>query len=404
MFLLLVAAQAQFESKDTTEYRSETLKLEEANLVSGYYKQDGNHSAVTGGIGTQHLTDISNVIELKFVKWNNATNNKYSLDIEAGIDHHTSASQAYVSKTGASRPYGTRIYPSVNWSVEKPNKLTLGAGLSFSNEYNYHSFGGNVLLGKTSKDDNTSINFKGQVFLDKVTMLEPSELIPGNTNDNVTTYTTASGRVISSGGHGNNIPKTSRNTYDASLTLTHVVNKNMQVALLTDVVAQNGFLGLPFHRVYFNYPLKDSARIENLPSTRVKLPVGLRLNYFLGDKVILRTYYRYYSDSWGIKSHTASLEIPYKFSPYVSAAPFYRFYTQTAADYFAPYKAHLTSDKYYTSNYDLAAFSANFVGFNFRFTPPKGVYLFDMIELRYGHYVQTTGLHGDNVGINIRFK
>jgi hypothetical protein len=32
-----------------------TLKLDEINIVSAYYAQDGNHSAVTGGIGTEKL-------------------------------------------------------------------------------------------------------------------------------------------------------------------------------------------------------------------------------------------------------------------------------------------------------------------------------------------------------------
>ena len=97
------------------------------NLVSGYYNQDGNHSAVTGGIGTQKLNDVSNIIDLKFVKWD-AANNKYSWNFELGVDHHTAASQAYVSKSGASRPGGTRIYPSINWQVEKNNGFNYGFG------------------------------------------------------------------------------------------------------------------------------------------------------------------------------------------------------------------------------------------------------------------------------------
>jgi hypothetical protein len=184
-----------------------------------------------------------------------------------------------------------------------------------------------------------------------------------------------------------------------------VVNKNFQVALVTEGVAQNGFLSLPFHRVYFGD--QDAAKIENLPGSRFKLPLGLRLNYFLGDKIIFRSYYRYYTDDWGIKAHTATLEVPYKISPFVSVSPFYRYYVQTAADYFAPYKEHLTADKHYTSNYDLSAFSSQFYGVNVKITPKHGVFnipLFNTIELRYGHYLQTTDLQANNIGINLKFK
>src|SRR4051812_29357192 len=113
-YLMLLSAFSQDHNADTSSYQSKKLSLEEVNLVSGYYKQDGNHSAVTGGIGTQKLNDISNVIDLKFVS-NDSHNNKNILSFEAGIDHHTAASQAYVSTTGASQLGGTRIYPSVNW-------------------------------------------------------------------------------------------------------------------------------------------------------------------------------------------------------------------------------------------------------------------------------------------------
>jgi hypothetical protein len=407
IFILFGAAFSQQFEQDTSEYKNRNLKLDEVNLVSGYYNQDGSHSAVTGGIGTQKLNDISNILELKFMKWGNLNDNKYTFGIELGVDHHTAASQAYISKTGASKAYGTRIYPSINWQVEKENRTTIGFGLSYSSEFNYHSYGANFTLGKASKNNNREITFKAQAFIDKVTMIEPTELIPQVVHTSPTTYTTASGRVVTSGGSGSSgLPTSPRNTFSGSLTLSQVVNKNFQLALITDVVTQNGLLSLPFHRVYFNYN-KDTAKIENLPNNRLKIPLAMRLNYFAGDKIIIRTYYRYYTDNWGVKAHTASIEIPYKITPSVSLAPFYRYYIQTAASYFAPYKEHLLTDKYYTSNYDLSAFSAQYIGFNFRITPVNGVFkipFFNMAEIRYGHYIQSTGLHAENIGLNLRFK
>jgi hypothetical protein len=41
----------------------------------------------------------------------------------------------------------------------------------------------------------------------------------------------------------------------------------------------------------------------------IKLPLGFRTNYFLGDNLIMRSYYRYYTDSWGSKSNTANMEV-----------------------------------------------------------------------------------------------
>lgn len=405
LYFWLLSAFAQQYNVDTSSYKNQNLKLDEVNLVSGYFNQNGDHSAVTGGIGTQKLNDVSNVLELKFVK-QNEQNNKYTWDLEAGYDHHTAASQAYVNPLGTSRAWGTRFYPSLNWQLEKANGFNFGVGTSLSTEVNYHSFGLDFSVGKTSKNKNTDINFKGQAYFDKVVLIEPTEFVPKPVESPPSTYTTASGNIVTSGGKiiKVRIPRTPRNTFAGSLTLSQIVSKNFQVALIAEGVAQNGYLGLPFHRVYFT---DGSEKIEYLPSTRFKLPLGIRMNYFLGDKIILRSYYRYYTDDWGIKAHTASLEVPYKVSPFVSVSPFYRYYIQTASSYFAPYEQHKSSDTYYTSNYNLSAFTSQFYGINVRITPEKGVFnipFFNMIDLRYGHYTQTTGLQANNIGINLRFK
>jgi hypothetical protein len=402
LYCMLLSAFGQSD----TSYHSKKLTFSEANIVTGYYNQTGDHSAVTGGIGTEKLTNLSNIIDLEFVKWDEK-NNKYTWTLGLGIDYHTSASQAYVSETGASRADGTRIYPAANWEVEKSNGLILGVGVFFSNEYNYKSRSVNFEVGKISKNKNTEINFKGQAFFDEVKMIEPSELRPKTAAVTGVTYTTASGNTITAGGesHGPHIPSSPRNTYAGSLTISQVVNKSFQASLIIDGVAQTGYLGLPFHRVYFKD--LDSAKIEKLPDTRFKLPVGVRLNYFIGDKVILRSYYRYYHDNWGITANTASLEVPYKVSAFFSISPFYRYYTQSASTYFAPYQEHSVSDPYYTSNYVLSAFSAQYVGVNFKITPKRGIFnipFFNTVELRYGRYWQTTGLQANNIAINLKFK
>jgi len=50
--------------ENTNNEPSKKLSLDEINLVSSYYKQDGNNSAVTGGVGTEKLTYISNTIDV----------------------------------------------------------------------------------------------------------------------------------------------------------------------------------------------------------------------------------------------------------------------------------------------------------------------------------------------------
>ena len=66
LLTLLMATQYQWANNATdsilqTQVKARKLKEIDANFLSGYYHQDGNNSAVTGGIGTEKLTDFSNV-------------------------------------------------------------------------------------------------------------------------------------------------------------------------------------------------------------------------------------------------------------------------------------------------------------------------------------------------------
>jgi hypothetical protein len=403
IYIMFLGAFAQKTSRPDSIYETKPLRLDEINLVSSYYKQEGNHSAIMGGIGNEHVTDLSNGLEVKFVGWD-AMHNKHSLGLDLGFDHHSSASSAYVSKTGASKTGGTRIYPSVDYTVENKKGSSAGFGMYYSGEYNYKSFGLDLHAGR-KLSSNTEINGKLSGFFDRVKLIYPSELIPASTVTTTSTYTTASGNTVTSGGesHHVSIPSSERNTFTASLSVAQIINTRMQFSVMLDLTAQNGYLGLPFHRVYFT---DGSVYVEKLPDTRFKLPVGFRFNYFIGDKIVLRSYYRYYTDSWGIRAHTAELELPVKITSFFSVAPFYRYYTQTAARYFAPYETHTAADEYYTSNYSLSALTSQFIGAGIHLAPPNGVLNqhINAMDIRFGHYTQSTGLYASVLSFAFTFK
>jgi Protein of unknown function (DUF3570) len=382
--MALLQLRAQDTPTDSTGYKSQRLSIDEINLVSSYYKQDGNNSAVTGGIGSEKLTDVSNNIDVTVIKYGKS-GKKHVFDVALGVDFYTSASSDMVdlAANSSASMSDIRIYPSLNYTVENEQKgNSFGVGVSSSTEFDYQSFGGNVSYGKKTKDRNGEFTAKLQAYLDQVKIIKPVELRAG----------------------GESYPTESRNSFSASLAYSRVINQNFQVIFLADVIQQQGYLSLPFHRVYFT---DGSVHQELLPDNRLKIPIAARASYFFGDAVILRAYYRYYTDSWDIKSHTIDLETPVKLSPFVSVSPFYRYYTQMAAKYFNGYKAQAGDADYYTSNYDLSKFNSSFYGIGVKFTPVKGVLgikHFHTLELRYGHYSRTTQLSSDIVSINIKYK
>lgn len=381
--LALLSAKAQTTAADSTGYKNQKVKLDEINLVSSYYRQDGNNAAVTGGIGSEKLTDISNTIDVKFIKYTKS-GKKQTLDVEVGVDQYTSASsdQVDLSANSSASSSDIRFYPSLSYSIENEEKgSTLGVGISSSTEYDYQSFGGNVSYSKKTRDKNGEFTAKFQAYLDQVKMILPVEL---RTAD-------ASGSE-------------SRNTFAGSLAYAQIINKNFQVMFLADIISQSGYLGLPFHRVYFD---DSSVHVEKLPDTRLKIPVAVRAAYFVGDSFIIRGYYRFYTDDWGLNSHTADIEVPIKLSTVFSLSPFYRYYTQSGVKYFREFGQHNAASEFYTSNFDLSGFNSNFLGMGMKYTPLNGVFglrHLHTIELRYGHYDRTTNMTAHIISLAIKYK
>jgi hypothetical protein len=370
-----------------TGFKKRKLSVEEVNFISSYYRQNGNNSAVTGGVGTERLTDLSNSIELKLYRYD-SKERKHNFNLEVGLDHYTSASSDKIdpSTISSASSADNRFYTSANWTLENEGKgSSFGGGLSLSTEYDYISYGANFNLTRKTKDGSGEFSAKLQAYLDQVSMILPVEL-------------RANPPAGMSGG------RSGRNTYSSSFSYTQVINQQLQVAFLLDLVYQKGYLALPFHRIYFT---DNSVGVEKLPGSRIKIPVGFRANYFAGDKFIIRGFYRYYRDDWALTAHTINMEVPWKITPFISLSPFYRYYFQQQVDYFAGYKKHNPAGTYFTSNYDLSTFNSHFYGTGVRLAPPEGVLgirHFTSLEIRYGHYVKNIGMQSDIISLHLGFK
>ncbi|MFD2721459.1 DUF3570 domain-containing protein [Hymenobacter monticola] len=373
------------------------------DIIGGYYQQDGSHGAVEGGRGTQKLTDVPPAIIV-----NVPLDTVSRLTANVGADFYASASTDRIDfALSTPSSYDVRFHGDFGYSREHKYKGTIwGVGAGVSKEYDYSSFNVAGSFAKTSRDGNRQLSLAGQVFFDQITLIQPLELRPGY-----------AGSLTGKGDYGSD----KRQTYNLSATYSQVLTKRLQAAVSTELVSQNGLLSTPFHRVYFRdnpdlnpepTPSGDfaarfptAARIESLPRARFKYPVSLRLNYYATDLVQVRGFYRFYNDDFGIRAHTFEVELPVKVTQFFALYPFYRYHTQTAATYFAPFAQHSVNDTYYTSDYDLSAFSANKVGLGLRYSPVYGITRFRVpgqdgqgrprvmrlksLDLRYANYWQT---------------
>ncbi|HSB94749.1 MAG TPA: DUF3570 domain-containing protein, partial [Flavitalea sp.] len=329
----------------------------------------------------------SNTIDLKLTRTDKFMR-LHTLNLELGLDHYTSASSDSIDPhtLSSASSADTRFYPSAAYSIRNPkNGFTYGGSLSFSSEYDYTSIGAGIQLAKSSKDNNRELSANLQAYIDRWKVILPIELRD---------YTQ----------EGSNEGYKPRNSYSASFTYSQVINPKLQLALIMDLITQQGLLSTPFHRVYLD---THEVTTEKLPDSRFKVPVAIRANYFMTDRIILRSYYRFYSDNWGMRSNTFNLEMPVKITPYFSLTPFYRFYNQGAATYFAGKFEHDATDVYHTSDYDLSKFHSHFEGIGLRYLPEHGVFnwhLLNTVEVRYGHYNRSTGLTSNILTLDAKFK
>jgi hypothetical protein len=424
----IISASVFAQEKDTTiVFKKRVLESIEVDFLMSYYQQDGVHSAVSGGKGMEELTDITPTIVVAV-----PLNDDDVLTADLGISAYSSASSGNINPFDSATPSPWQASSGasaqdvlttmvLNYSHSSDDRNTIwNAHISGSVEYDYSSIGFGGGLTKLFNNKNTEIGLAANVYLDTWQPIYPKELqdfkdngnslnggifndftIIGNTNYNPMAFSFQENK--------------NRNSFALSLSFSQVVNKKMQLSLFVDVLQQQGLLSTPYQRVYFadvdnsfinEFHLADD--IERLPDTRFKLPIGARWNYYLNEKLVLRTYYRYYTDNWGLSSHTASIELPYKITDRFTIFPIYRYYTQSEADYFAPYDTHLSTEEFYTSDYDLSTFDAHQYGGGINYTDiftATHIWKFGLknIDLRYNHYSRSDGLEADIISLGMKF-
>lgn len=429
LFLCLISLFSFSQEKDSTKitYKKRVLESIEVDFLASYYKQDGIHSAVSGGKGMEDLTDITPTIVVAV-----PLNDDDVLTVDVGISAYSSASSGNINPFDSNTPSPWQASSGasaqdalttlvLNYSHSSDDRNTIWNGhISGSIEYDYSSIGFGGGLTKLFNDKNTEVNLSANVYLDTWSPIYPKELQDfvsngNNLNGGIFNNFTITGNTIYNPEKFSFHEKKNRNSYAVSLSFSQILTRKLQFSLFLDVLQQQGLLSTPYQRIYFSdiadsfineFQLADD--IERLPDTRFKLPIGTRLNYYINERLVIRTYYRYYTDNWDIKSHTASIELPVKLSDRFTVFPMYRYYTQNQSKYFAPYEAHLSTEKYYTSDYDLSTFDANQYGFGVNYTDiftSAKIWKFGIknIDLRYNYYKRSDGLDANIISFGIKF-
>lgn len=367
-FPLLALAQENNDAKLPKKYNIDAV---EVDLIGSYYQQDGVHSAVEGGDGDQYLYDMASTITI-----NIPFDSVHIINGSFSFDTYTSASSTMIDwETVSSASYSdVRSYGHLNYTRLLPNNHALSVGGGISAEYDVFSQSYNLGWQKSFDHENHTIGLDLNAIFDNWELIYPVEFRSDFQTE---------------GGLSTQL----RNTYGVTASYSGVVNRKMQSQLIYSYTYQTGLLSTPFHRVYFdttgtnvliiegnevfgNVKRNPTVRkdIERLPDNRAKHAVGIRNSNYVSSWLILRTFYRFYFDSFGMTAHTLSVEAPIKPTRFLSVTPFYRFHTQTAIDYFYPFLQADQAADFYTSDYDLAGLTSHKYGIGLKLSPAFGIY------------------------------
>jgi hypothetical protein len=354
----------------------------DTDFLTSYYDQDGDHSPVTGGVGTEKLEVVSPVVVLAW-----RIDETLTLSADVGVDQVSSASIGNIQMElgSASIPASdTRTFGTLRLA-RRFDRQTWGLTLGSAKEYDYKSLSYGLDWSIELNRANTGIALSARRYDDSI------ELIG----------------IDGYGSQGIGMPRTEgwgdRNTTDFVVTLSQTLGRRTAGSLELFVSDQEGVLSTPYHEVLLqsSSPLFPNGRpvAERLPDTRTRKAAGLRLNHSFTDRVVQRVAYRYYTDDWGIDAHTIDLETHFRLPTdrEMWLYPILRYHTQSGSDYFGLPRSFTGAEDYYTSDWDLADTSADKlgIGWNVLALPNESMLLqVDRFEFRGSYYDRDDGLSG----------
>ncbi len=126
-----------------------------------------------------------------------------------------------------------------------------------------------------------------------------------------------------------------RQTYGVGL--TQIFTKNLITTLNFTTVTEEGYLNNPYRSVRYldsGTALGYSYEGELYPNTRTSNAIGLRARYYLPYRAAIESEYRFYTDTWDIDGHTASLMYIHPWRDFTFTGKV-RYHDQTGAHFYA---------------------------------------------------------------------
>lgn len=161
-----------------------------------------------------------------------------------------------------------------------------------------------------------------------------------------------------------------------SLGLSQVLTRNLLLGVNFETITDQGFLNSPYRSARFLDPTDPRGfgfEAERYPHTHTSNALSGSLKYYLPYRAALTGQYRFYTDTWGVRGHTAEIGYTHPIWKNWIFDGSYRYYRQNAADFYSDLFPRADSQNFLARDRELAAFSSNTVGFGatYQFHVPR---------------------------------
>ncbi len=217
-----------------------------------------------------------------------------------------------------------RAAVSVDWELPMSRILRGQYNAIFSRETDYSSLGIGATLLWDVNNKHTTFTTGVAVNIDQVSPTGgmPTELSPLNTS-------------IATGSNDGDDGKI-KNTHDLLVGVTQVLTRRSLMQLNYSYGKSSGYLTDPYKIISVvdgTSGVTQDYLHEKRPAARTRNALYWKTVYQLPEDVVHLSY-RYYWDDWGIKSGTVDLTYRLQLGAHIYLEPHYRYYTQTAANFF----------------------------------------------------------------------
>jgi len=258
----------------------------------------------------------------------------------------------------------TRVALGVDWTtpIDRLKSITIGG--NFSKEYDFNSLAASATYAQDSSDRNSTytvgLGFTSDEW-DPVGGKNPefTYMIDGN---------------FDQGEKGGTDTKT---TLDFMLGLTQVINRSTIMQFNLGFSDSSGYLTDPYR--FISVLENDGTLTANLPTTESfpylyeKRPDKRTRNTFFWRTVhhlnedVINLSYRYFTDDWGIDSHTLDFRYRYELGGKHYLQPHLRYYSQSSADFFVNYllQSDVASTEFASADYRLSEFTGTTIGLKY---------------------------------------